>query len=56
MLFMSWRGFTQMEHVSPGTRATDPELDEALARAIRQLIADVVMASADGVAPPASAA
>ena len=33
-----------MEHASGGTRATDPELDEALARAIRQLIAEAVEA------------
>jgi hypothetical protein len=31
-----------MEHMGTGTRATDPELDEALARAIRQLIAGVI--------------
>ena len=34
-----------MEHTSFGARATDPELDEALARAIRQLIAEAVEAS-----------
>jgi hypothetical protein len=32
----------QMEDMSNGTRATDPELDEALARAIRQLIAEAI--------------
>jgi len=30
--------------MSNGTRATDPELDEALARAIRQLIAEAIEA------------
>ena len=34
----------QMEHMSTGTRATDPELDEALSRAIRQLIAEAIEA------------
>jgi len=34
----------QMEHMSIGTRATDPELDEALSRAIRQLIAEAIEA------------
>ena len=33
-----------MEHMSTGTRATDPELDEALSRAIRQLIAEAIVA------------
>jgi hypothetical protein len=32
----------QVEHMGTGTRATDPELDEALARAIRRLIAGVI--------------
>jgi hypothetical protein len=31
-----------MEHISAATRATDPELDEALARAIRSLIAEAI--------------
>ena len=31
-----------MEHISAATRATDPELDEALARAIRNLIAEAI--------------
>lgn len=31
-----------MEHMSNGMRATDPELDEALAKAIRQLIAEAI--------------
>jgi hypothetical protein len=34
----------QMEHMGMGTRATDPELDEALTRAIRQLIAEAIEA------------
>ena len=33
-------------------RATDPELDEALARAIRQLIAEAMEAGADADAGP----
>ena len=33
-----------MEHVGTGMRATDPELDEALSRAIRQLIAEAIEA------------
>ena len=33
-----------MEPISAGTRTTDPELDEALARAIRSLIADAIEA------------
>jgi hypothetical protein len=33
-----------MEHISAATRATDPELDEALARAIRSLIAEAIEA------------
>jgi len=31
-----------MDYTSAETRATDPELDEALARAIRQLIAEAI--------------
>ena len=38
------RGMEQMEHMGTGTRATDPELDEALSRAIRQLIAEAIEA------------
>jgi hypothetical protein len=34
----------RMEHMSAGTRATDPELNEALSRAIRQLIAEAIEA------------
>jgi hypothetical protein len=35
-----------MDQHSAGTRATDPELDEALARAIRDLIADAIESGA----------
>jgi hypothetical protein len=42
-----------MEHTCTEARATDPELDEALARAIRQLIAEAVQS---GAAEGASAA
>jgi len=45
-----------VEHASSGTRATDPELDEALARAIRQLIAEAVEAGEAGEADPAGSA
>ncbi|HTR94810.1 MAG TPA: hypothetical protein VMI73_24025 [Trebonia sp.] len=45
-----------MEHASSGTRATDPELDEALARAIRQLIAEAVEAGEAGEADPEGSA
>jgi hypothetical protein len=34
----------RMEHVGTGMRATDPELDQALSRAIRQLIAEAIEA------------
>jgi hypothetical protein len=34
-----------MDHMDAGTRVTDPELDEALARAIRMLISEAVEAS-----------
>jgi hypothetical protein len=40
-------------NMSTGTRATDPELDEALSRAIRQLIAEAIEV---GEADSASAA
>jgi hypothetical protein len=47
----------QMEHMGTGMRATDPELDEALSRAIRQLIAEAIEAggaeSASTAAQPA---
>jgi len=33
---------TQMEHDTAGARASEPELDEALARAIRLLISDAI--------------
>lgn len=48
------RGMEQMEHMSTGTRATDPELDEALSRAIRQLIAEAIEAG-EGDSPSAAA-
>ena len=35
-----------MEHMSTGTRDTEPELDEALASAIRSLIADAIESGA----------
>jgi hypothetical protein len=35
---------TQMEHIDGGQAAADLELDQALARAIRQLIAEAVEA------------
>jgi hypothetical protein len=41
---VTWRGMERMEHVGNGMRATDPELDEALSRAIRQLIAEAIEA------------
>jgi hypothetical protein len=37
---------TQMEHNDAGARATEPELDEALARAIRLLISDAIESGA----------
>jgi hypothetical protein len=43
---------TQMEHSDAGARASEPELDEALARAIRLLISDAIEA---GAAPDARA-
>jgi len=33
-----------MEHMGTAVRATDPELDEALSRAIRRLIAEAIEA------------
>ena len=48
------RGMEQMEHMGMGTRATDPELDEALSRAIRQLIAEAIEAG-EGDASTAAA-
>ena len=48
------RGMEQMEHMGMGARATDPELDEALSRAIRQLIAEAIEAGA-GESPSAVA-
>jgi hypothetical protein len=44
-----------MEHMGNGTRATDSELDEALARAIRQLIAEAVQSGESEAAPAAAA-
>jgi hypothetical protein len=43
-----------MEHLSTGMSATDPELDEALARAIRRLIAEAVEAGGAEAAPAAA--
>ena len=43
-----------MEPISAGMRATDAELDDALARAIRHLIAEAVQASPDEAAPVAA--
>jgi hypothetical protein len=45
----------RMEHMGNGTRATDPELDEALSRAIWRLIAEAVEAGV-GEGDSASAA
>jgi len=42
--------------MSTGNGATDPELDEALARAIRQLIAEAIEGGRAGEAVSASAA
>lgn len=39
-----------MEHANPGQGATDAELDEALARALRTLIAEAVAAEAEATA------
>ena len=44
-----------MEHMPTQTRTTDPELDQALTRAIRQLISEAIdagegVSAADGVA------
>jgi hypothetical protein len=41
----------QMEEMSTGARPTDPELDEALSRAIRQLIAGAIEAGKSESAP-----
>jgi hypothetical protein len=43
-----------MEHMSTGMQATDPELDEALSRAIRQLIAEAIEAGKPGSASTAA--
>jgi hypothetical protein len=43
---------TQMEHNAAGARASEPELDEALARAIRLLISDAIdSGTVSGAAP-----
>ncbi|MGH2930357.1 MAG: hypothetical protein ACRDL8_19290 [Solirubrobacteraceae bacterium] len=39
-----------MEHRGNGRRATEPELDEALSRAIRQLIAEAIEVGQSGEA------
>jgi hypothetical protein len=44
----------RMEHMGNGMRATDPELDEALSRAIWRLIAEAIEAGV-GEGDPASA-
>src|ERR1700753_2204181 len=49
-------GMERMEHMSTGARATDPELDEALSRAIRQLIAEAIEAGEGDSAWPAALA
>jgi len=46
---------TQMEHMDTGTRVTDPELDEALARAIRLLISEAIHAGTAPSARPSAA-
>jgi hypothetical protein len=45
-----------MDHMSTGTWATDPELDDALARAIRQLIAEAIEVGGAAGADSASTA
>jgi hypothetical protein len=54
--FYDIRGTELMEHMSTGTWATDPELDEALARAIRQLIAEAIEVGGAAGADSASTA
>jgi hypothetical protein len=51
---MARGGAEQMDHISTGTPATDPELDEALARAIRRLIAEAIEAGETGSASAAA--
>jgi hypothetical protein len=53
---VTYGGMEQMEHMSTVMRATDPELDEALSRAIRQLIAEAIEAGGAGEGNSASAA
>ncbi len=43
-----------MGHQGNGPRASEPQLDQALARAIRQLIAEAVESSGTGEAAPDS--
>ena len=45
---------TQMEHDDDGARVSEPELDEALARAIRLLISDAIEAGAADAAASAA--
>jgi hypothetical protein len=52
---MTTGGITQMEHMPTQTPPTGPELDQALTRAIRQLISEAMDAgegagASDGVA------
>jgi hypothetical protein len=54
LLSMARGGAEQMDHMSTGTPATDPELDEALARAIRRLIAEAIEAGETGSASAAA--
>jgi hypothetical protein len=44
-----------MEHMGTGVRVTDPELDEALSRAIRQLIAEAIIEAGEGDSASAAA-
>ncbi len=39
-----------MEHMDAGTRGTEPELDDALARAIRMLISEAIESDGTGSA------
>jgi hypothetical protein len=51
---MTYGGTGQMDQMSTGARASDSELDEALARAIRQLIAEAVQSGDSGTASAAA--
>ena len=44
-----------MDHMDTGRQVTDPELDEALARAIRLLISEAIDAGTTPNARPAAA-